>query len=128
MADLERISRPDNFFSSEIRRSRTGVNNVVVLVDLPGLHPNVKLRLDDGLLCIEGERHVERNPREGLWYTERHYGRFMRKLAILREVLESEITASYDNGVLEILFPAPKGGGHSIPIDVKETTHGSTKK
>ncbi len=96
-------------------------DNLIVRADLPGLQPNdLKVHLEDGVLCIEGERRTEQtNEKEGLWHSERSYGKFVRKLTVPPEVRDSDINASFNNGVLEISMPLPKRRGRSIPINQK---------
>jgi len=93
-------------------------DHLIVHADLPGLQPNdLKVRLEDGVLSIEGERRAEHTPESaGIWHSERRYGKFVRWLSIPHEVHETDIKASFNNGVLEISLPAPKRTGHTIPI------------
>jgi len=104
-------------------------DHLIVRADLPGLQPNdLKVRLEDGVLSIEGERRAEHTTESaGVWHSERRYGRFVRKLNVPREVHESEIKASFNNGMLEISLPAPKRSGHTIPIAQRssQTSEGS---
>jgi HSP20 family protein len=67
-------------------------DHLIVRADLPGLHPNdLKVRLEDGVLSIEGERRAEHTSESaGIWHSERRYGRFVRKVNIQPEVHESE--------------------------------------
>ena len=98
-------------------------DHLIVRADLPGLQPNdLKVRLEDGVLSVEGERRADHaSESAGIWHSERRYGKFVRKLSIPHEVRETDIKASFNNGVLEISLPAPKKSGHTIPIAQKSS-------
>jgi HSP20 family protein len=78
-----------------------------IRADLPGLKPeDIEVDLDDGVLTISGERkHEQREEREGVFRTERSYGRFVRSLQVPDGLDESDISATFRNGVLEITVP-----------------------
>ena len=80
----------------------------VVRVDLPGLKKEeVKIEVTHDELTIEGERKVEKEENEeGLYRTERTYGRFFRRIGIPEHVKAEGAVAVFKNGVLEIEMPA----------------------
>ena len=80
----------------------------VVRVDLPGLKKEeVKIEVTHDELTIEGERKVEKEEKEeGLYRTERTYGRFVRRIGIPEHVKAEGAVAVFKNGVLEIEMPA----------------------
>ena len=80
----------------------------VVRVDLPGLKKeDVKIEVAHDELTIEGERRLEKEEKEeGLYRTERTYGRFYRRIAIPEHVKAENAAAAFKNGVLEIEMPA----------------------
>jgi HSP20 family protein len=79
-----------------------------VFVDLPGLkREDVKVEVSHDELTIEGERKIEKEEtREGLYRTERTYGRFFRRIPIPDHVKAEDAVATFRNGVLEIEMPA----------------------
>ena len=83
-------------------------NKFVVRVDLPGLKKEeVKIEVTHDELTIEGERKVEKDEKEeGLYRTERTYGRFFRRIGIPEHVKAEGAVAVFKNGVLEIEMPA----------------------
>ena len=90
----------------------------IVRVDLPGLKKeDVKIEVTHDELTIEGERKLEKEEKEeGVYRTERRYGRFFRRLEIPEYVKAENAVAVFKNGVLEIEMPA-------IPIpEVKKRT------
>jgi HSP20 family protein len=85
-------------------------DELVLRADLPGLaKDDVKVELADNTLTIEGERRNERTEKgEGLYRSERSYGRFYRRLPLPQGVDTENANASFRDGVLEITMPAPK--------------------
>lgn len=81
----------------------------VIRVDLPGLtKDDVKVDVTDNQLTIEGERHREHEEeREGVYRSERSYGRFYRAIPLPEGVIADQAKASFKDGVLEITMPAP---------------------
>ena len=94
-----------------------------ITAELPGLdEADVEVSLEDGVLCIRGEKKAETEDKERQ-YSERYYGRFERRLA-LGELDEEKITATFDKGVLTITAPrSPKAEAKRIPISSGQTVH-----
>jgi HSP20 family protein len=85
--------------------------DLVVRAELPGIDPDrdVELSVADGMLHIEAQRREEETVDEkGFMRRELHYGRFARTLPLPEGVTESDIKASYRDGILEIRIRAPK--------------------
>lgn len=84
---------------------------LVIRADLPGIDPDkdVELTVTDGILHIEAERREEEKHEEkGYVRQELRYGSLSRSLPLPEGVTESDITATYKAGVLEIRIPEPK--------------------
>jgi HSP20 family protein len=82
----------------------------VVRADLPGLNKeDVRVDVTDNALIIEGERRIEQEERkEGLYRSERSYGRFSRAIPLPEGVDTEGVKAQFKDGVLEVRLPAPK--------------------
>jgi len=90
----------------------------VVRVDLPGLKKEeVKIEVTHDELTVEGERKLEEEKKEeGLYRTERTYGKFFRRIEIPEYVKGEQAVATFKNGVLAIEMPV-------IPVpEVKKRT------
>ena len=77
----------------------------VVRADLPGIDPekDVHLTVADGMLRIEAERREEEKKDDrGYPRQELRYGSLSRTLPLPEGVTESDITAAYKAGTLEI--------------------------
>ena len=96
----------------------------VVLVELPGVDPEtVNIVAAEGWLQVSGERRRPRTGKGGQVYQqmEMDYGPFERRIALADDVEPQNGTASYEQGLLRIVFPltprpAPRG---RVPIEVK---------
>ncbi|WP_342627500.1 Hsp20/alpha crystallin family protein [Nguyenibacter vanlangensis] len=107
--------------SVEVAETDTGLS---VTAELPGLtEKDVTLSIDNGVLCICGERRQETADKTS-GYSERRYGRFERRLALPPGIKEDQATARFQNGILTVTLPkgAEAPQGHRIPINA-ETQH-----
>jgi HSP20 family protein len=82
----------------------------VLRADLPGLkQDDVKIELEDSTLTVSGERKSEKTDKhEGYYRVERAFGSFSRSLTLPKGTDADAVTASFDNGVLEIHIPKPE--------------------
>jgi HSP20 family protein len=83
---------------------------LVVRADLPGLKKeDIKVEIRNDTLIIQGERKQEQEEkREGFYRSERSYGTFMRAIPLPEGVNTENVTARFQDGVLEITMPAPQ--------------------
>ena len=82
----------------------------VLKADLPGLgSQDVSIEVSDGVLRISGERSDDRTEKGRGWYrVERTFGKFSRSLNLPEGVDAEHISASFDQGVLEVAIPKPE--------------------
>src|SRR5262245_21689907 len=85
-------------------------NKLVVRADLPGLTKDeVKVDITDDGVLIEGDRKYEHEEREeGVYRSERGYGHFHREIPLPEGVKSDTATATFKNGVLEVVMDAPQ--------------------
>lgn len=83
-------------------------NQLVIKAELPGISKDdIDVSLDQGDLVIKGERKSEHENQEGSVYRmERSYGSFYRRIPMPEGVKEDDISASFNDGVLEIKAPS----------------------
>jgi HSP20 family protein len=84
---------------------------LVIRADLPGIDPDkdVEVTVSDGMLHIEAERREEEQREEkGYLRQEVCYGSLSRSLPLPEGVTQDDITATYQDGVLQIRIPEPK--------------------
>jgi HSP20 family protein len=82
-------------------------DDLVIRCELPGVRrEDVEISLNGGALIVDGERKGE--PETSEYYSrERHYGRFRRRIKLPEGIDRSDISASFEDGLLEITV---KGG------------------
>jgi HSP20 family protein len=82
-------------------------DSYLVRMDAPGMEKgDFTVDFHDGTLTIGGERLAEdRDETDVMLRTERSYGRFTRSFALPRTVDEKKISATYSQGVLDIIVP-----------------------
>ena len=79
--------------------------DVRISAELPGLEDkDVEVLMGDGVLTIRGEKKSAIDDKERA-FSERHYGRFERRIPLAWEVEEDKIDASFRNGVLTVALP-----------------------
>ena len=85
-------------------------DHFVLRADLPGMtQDDVKIELEDSTLTVSGERKSEHEDKqEGYYRVERAFGSFSRSLTLPKGINADAVTASFDNGVLEIRVPKPE--------------------
>ncbi len=85
-------------------------DHFVLKADLPGLsEDDVQIDVEDDVLTVSGERKAEHeDKREGYVRVERSYGAFRRSLTLPEGIDPEAVTASFDNGVLEVRIPKPE--------------------
>jgi HSP20 family protein len=82
----------------------------VLRADLPGLtESDVNIELEDNVLTVSGERKAEHESKgEGFYRVERSFGSFARSLTLPKGIDGEAVTASFENGVLEVRVPKPE--------------------
>jgi len=83
---------------------------LVAKAELPGLKKEeIEVELDDGYLVIKGEHKGEHEVTEESFYRmERSYGKFFRRIPLPTEVKAEAISATYNDGILEVRILVPK--------------------
>lgn len=79
-----------------------------ITADLPGVDKDdIHITLDQGILTLEAATNQESNEEKDgkVIRQERHYGRISRSFNLGSNVQQSDITASFDNGVLTLTAP-----------------------
>lgn len=78
-----------------------------LLVDLPGMRKDlINIEVKGQEIMISGDRKVEEEFKtSNLIKVERRYGNFQRLYAIPAEFIADQISAKYENGVLQVRIP-----------------------
>ena len=91
-----------------------------ITVELPGVEQrDVKVLVEDDVLTISGEKHVERTD-EKTHYSERSYGSFTRAFTLPSDADRNDISANFSKGVLTLrIRKAANGTERARQIEVK---------
>lgn len=78
--------------------------DLVIRAELPGVkREDVDVTVHNGVLTISGERKEEREEKEaGYLLRERRYGSFRRSMSLPEGASESDVKATFEDGVLEV--------------------------
>ena len=79
----------------------------VIEASVPGFKPDeVEVTFDDGVLTIKGQHDEEQEQKQGEWVRrERRLASVYRQVGLPAEVRAEEISASFQNGVLQVNVP-----------------------
>jgi HSP20 family protein len=113
-ARLDRVSSVPRFVA---RRTDEGLE---VQADLPGLkREDLKVRVEDGVVHISGERRANAPEGYKALRTERVHGRFERAFTLPEDVNPEGAEAKLTDGVLTLRFPLrPEKQPKSIDVQV----------
>ena len=100
--------------------------DLIIRLELPGIKPaDLDISLSEHMLTISGERKEEKEVKEeDLYRRESSYGRFERTVPVPEKITESDIEASYEDGVLEVKV---KGAVEEEPAKHIEVKTGGEK-
>jgi HSP20 family protein len=96
-------------------------DDLVIRVSLSGVYPeDVDVTLSNGVLTISGERRSGLDEEEVSFYVrERYYGAFRRTLTLPAGVDEDDISADYENGMLEIVVRGAAAAAEPRRIEIR---------
>lgn len=82
-------------------------DSVIIKAELPGMDmKDIDVKIENNTLKIRGERKLEKeDKRDNYHRIERYYGTFSRSFSLPSTVDQEKVKATYDRGVLEIVFP-----------------------
>lgn len=93
----------------------------VVKAELPEIKKEeVRVKVEDNVLCISGERKKETEEKGKRYHRiEREYGSFMRSFALPDDADGSKANAEYKDGILKVHLPkSEKAKPKSIDVKV----------
>ena len=95
-------------------------DTLVVRAELPGIDPDkdVEISMHDGMLHIRAERRESSESKDKAEYrSEFRYGMFERTLPLPTGVTESEVKATYKDGILEVRLPrSTEARSATVPV------------
>ncbi len=108
-----------------------GLRRLMVATHLPGLEPqNIHLEVDGGRFSIQGLLRGSRQERRpGSLQQEWMAGPYRREIELPESVDATKANATYDNGVLVVMFPrAPRPVSGSITMAKVGTARGRCRR
>jgi HSP20 family protein len=99
-------------------------NTHVVRAELAGIDPDkdVEITVKDGMLRINAQRRVEEKTEDkGYTRHELRYGSFSRTLPLPEGASESDVKATYKDGILEIRIPVTEPPAAAAPSKIAIT-------
>jgi HSP20 family protein len=93
----------------------------LVKAELPGVkREDVKVRLDNGVLTIEGERKLEKEDKnEKSHRVERFHGTFCRSFSLPEDADVAQVSADSKDGVLSVHIPKVKTETKPKSVEIK---------
>jgi len=102
-ADSTSMATSDWVPAVDIREEK---DRYLIEADVPGVAPDaIEISMDEGVLTIQGERPTVDAGQEGYRRTERVRGRFHRRFSLPDTADAEKISASSNNGVLQVSIP-----------------------
>lgn len=86
--------------------------SLVIRAEMPGIDPDkdVEISMHDGMLHIRAERRESSETKDTSEFrSEFRYGMFERTLPLPAGVSETDVTATYKDGILEVRLPKASG-------------------
>lgn len=79
----------------------------IITAELPEVKKeNVKVTVENGALCITGERSFEKKEKNKRYHRiERSYGNFLRSFALPEDADAGKVSADFKEGVLKVHLP-----------------------
>ena len=97
-------------------------DGLVIKAELPGItKEDLDIKLEGDMLTIKAEKKADEVPEDTSYFTcERWYGQYTRSLSLPFPVKAEKVSATFENGILEIRLPKTKEvKGKHIEIKVK---------
>jgi HSP20 family protein len=98
-------------------------DSIIVKAELPGVdEKDISVQIENGVLTLQGERKMEKKTEEKDYRRiERSYGKFLRAFTLTPTVEPKDITAAFENGILEVRIPKKEEAKpKSIKVDVRK--------
>ncbi|MFO7967325.1 MAG: Hsp20/alpha crystallin family protein [Archaeoglobaceae archaeon] len=82
-------------------------DKIKIVAELPGFKKeDIETAIEDSYLVIKAEKKEEKEEKEKDYFRrERKYGEFRRRIQIPTDIKMDQISATYNDGVLEVVLP-----------------------
>lgn len=106
-------------------------DDLLIRLELAGVHPDdVHLGFSHGILTVSGSRRsgLQDEDPDNFYVRERFYGEFRRSFTLAESVEPSQITAEFDNGLVEIIVQGGSRQADHTRIEIKNRSSGTTTR
>ena len=105
-------------------------DRLVIRIELAGVDPDeVDLRFAHGVLTVSGTRNGDFGGEEPVFYVrERFYGEFRRSITLPEGTRREQITAGFDDGLVEIVVEGVGGPSAESRIQLRDRSSGATTR
>jgi HSP20 family protein len=106
-------------------------SDLVLRIEVAGLRPeDVDITFSHGVLTVSGKRRTELGTggEDSFYIRERFYGAFRRAITLPEGTDAGQISAEFDNGLVEITVRGAIAGGESRRIPVRDRSSDATKR
>ena len=102
--DFRTIPEQNHFPKVDVTETK---NEFSISAELPGMDDkDIDVTLGDGTLTLKGEKKVEKEDKQGEFYSrERSYGSFQRTFKVPETIDQNKINASFNKGILTVKLP-----------------------
>ena len=102
--DFRTIPEQNHFPKVDVTETK---NEFSISAELPGMDDkDIDVTLGDGTLALKGEKKVEKEDKQGEFYSrERSYGSFQRTFKVPETIDQNKINASFNKGILTVKLP-----------------------
>jgi HSP20 family protein len=97
-------------------------DELVIRAEMPGIDPDkdVHVHVRNHLLELRAERKQEtKHEEKGTRRSEFHYGSFYRVITLPPDASESDVHATYKDGILEVRVPRDRKQAEATKVEVK---------
>jgi HSP20 family protein len=106
-------------------------DDLVIRIEVAGLRPeDVDVTFSEGVLTVSGTRRTELGAggEDSFYIRERFYGAFRRAITLPKDTDESQISAAFYNGLLEITVQGGARAGEPKRIPIRDTSSDTTRR
>ncbi|MGB5633915.1 MAG: Hsp20/alpha crystallin family protein [Waterburya sp.] len=122
-ADIEGNADQGNFWQPAMELIDDS-DNLILRMPLAGVSKeDIEIEASKKSVTISGERHRPASKSSRYLYSELHYGKFKRKVNLPISIVNTQVKANYEAGILTLMLPKVEEAKHKVvKINLAEST------